>query len=165
MINKFKNLIITAGALFALALPALADTGKESFGVTNAVLTGTATNTALGQNTVSVRNYASCTLMVTGTLEATNPAPTITVDIARKGSAGNVESLTRFPYTFTLSAAGADAGVSVTNAFVVMTNIVDTTIGAASDLSLIDIKTVNTAGFIRSPTVTIDIKKIPLSFP
>lgn len=157
--NKFLLGGLVALAMMAFSLPTIAETGSSNFGVTNAVLAGSATTTALGQSLVSVKNDADVSIVLTGSVESTNAAPTATLTFARVDAAGNIETYPQFTWAVLLPSTGGNQ--TVTNSVVGWTNFPSTVIGSATSLKLISIQTVNVAGNLRSPAVKVQHKRLP----
>jgi hypothetical protein len=170
MKTKFKVILAASAAisLFLGALPSRADTGFKSFGVTNAVISGATTNSTLGQGVLDLKNYNTCSLVVSGTWITTNPASTFIVDVNRRTATLGTESNVTYSYTFTPPSTGAAAGTLVTNYFTLMTNIDNTVIGASSGLWLLDVRMPGpngNGGQWSSPVVGADVKIVPTRFP
>lgn len=156
MKTKLIASLVTAG-LAICTLPARAETDAVSFGITNAVLAGSATTTALGQSLATVKNYESVSVVLTGSVESTNAAPTATLVFARVDADGNVETYPTFNWVCALPSTGGST--TVTNSVVGWTNFPSTIIGSATSLKLVSIQTVNVAGNLRTPVVQVQLKR------
>ncbi|MDE2098228.1 MAG: hypothetical protein KGL39_13315 [Patescibacteria group bacterium] len=170
MKTKLKIILAAAAAIGLClgALPARADTGFKSFGITNAVLTGPTTNANLGQGLLDLKNYSSCTIVASGTWITTNPASTFIIDLNRNTAAQGIESNVTYSYTFTPPSTGAGAGTLVTNYFTLVTNIDSTVIGSCSGLWIQDVRMPNPnggGGQWSAPVIGADVKIVPTRFP
>ena len=150
---NLTSLIICISSV--LLLPAIAPAnaggvGSVDFGITNAVLTGSATTTALGVSTVTLDQQDKCTLVLKGTAIVTNTA-TATLVLARVDGSGNVETTPRITQTVTI---GTSTGASTTNSFVAFIDVPITTLNASYGLSLVSITTTNDGGSVATPVLT-----------
>lgn len=171
MRNKFQKrggfgllqIIMTVAiiaVLSALALPALADTGNSSFGITNASFSGSAAFTTMGQSLVDVKNQDTCDLVFTGTVKSTNASPTIALVLARVDAQGHVETSPQITWTAALPTGGTPSA-PITNSVVLYTNLPPSVIGSATSLKLISATTVNPGdGYITTPKLTTELKRV-----
>lgn len=155
--NYLKSLLMIVAMvamMIALTFPLTAragGTGSASFGVTNGVIAAATTNTTLGVSNVSVDQRDSCDVVFSFSTEAAC-VDTFTLQLARVDVNGNVETAPRFLLPFV-------AGSSTTN-FYLRTNIPSSTIGAASALSLIAIRSPTSNKILTNPVVTLEFKRL-----
>lgn len=147
-----KKTFLSLICLFAFALLAKADTGAQSFGITNATLADSAGASALGVSTVSVDSQDNVSLIFKATSISTNVTSTFKFTLARVDANGNVE-------TSPLLTWSPPVGASGTNAVVLWTNLPNAVIGAAKYLSLVNMTNVS-GGALSSPYLYVQRKHI-----